>query len=241
MTTDARYAIYFAPSVDTPIWEFGSAVLGYDAASGQELTGFAPDGIEPEHWRQLTTRPRTYGFHATLKAPFYLARSNDAELQAAITAFAKTHTAFRLGPMAVKSLCDPGLSQGFVALTPTDPPHDLSVLERDIVIHFDRFREAISDADRQRQLSERLTDRQRHYLETYGYPFVLDEYRFHMTLTGMIDNAASVADSLADDMANRIGTVDLHVDALCLFRQRTRSEHFTIISRHLLGTKETLS
>ncbi len=37
----ARYAIYYAPTADTPIWTFGSAVLGYDAASGAALQ-FSP-------------------------------------------------------------------------------------------------------------------------------------------------------------------------------------------------------
>ena len=33
-----RYAIYFAPRADDPLWAFGCSVLGYDAARGVRVS-----------------------------------------------------------------------------------------------------------------------------------------------------------------------------------------------------------
>ena len=229
---NARYAIYYAPAPDTPVWAFGSAMLGYDAANRNEVAGLALPGLSPAAWRELTERPRLYGFHATLKAPFSLADATEAALQEALEGFAAQREPFRLGPMAVTALVEPGASEGFVALTPTAPPVELALLERDVVIAFDSFRRPLTADERGKRRPDRLSLRQRTYLETYGYPFVLEEFRFHMTLTGSTPDASHLADALADAMAGTIGTVDLAIDALCLFRQEKAGEPFTIIGRH---------
>ncbi len=49
---------------------------------------------------------------------------------------------------------------------------------------FDFFRAPLSAADRERRTNSQLTRRQLELLDRWGYPYVLDEYRFHMTLTG---------------------------------------------------------
>jgi len=46
----------------------------------------------------------------------------------------------------------------------------------------------------QKRLSSPLTVRQQQLLDEYGYPYVLDEFRFHITLSdrmqdGLIDDA----------------------------------------------------
>ena len=40
--------------------------------TGASCDGFAPEGRPPDSWRSMTSEPRRYGFHATLKAPFRL-------------------------------------------------------------------------------------------------------------------------------------------------------------------------
>ncbi|MEN3351695.1 MAG: hypothetical protein V7632_5330, partial [Bradyrhizobium sp.] len=74
MASHPRYAIYHAPAPDSVLHRFGSTMLGYDAASGDDLR--FPDGVTPD-WRELTQDPRKYGFHATLKAPISLADGKD--------------------------------------------------------------------------------------------------------------------------------------------------------------------
>jgi Protein of unknown function (DUF1045) len=185
MTGQSRYAIYYAPSPDTPLWQFGSSVLGYDAATGLDIPGFSLHGHTAAQWAELTKRPRTYGFHATLKAPFHLAAGDDAQLRQHLARFCAARTPFRLGPLAVTAIQDqPG--HGFVALTPAKFSPELIALERDVVVGFDPFRRAMTEDERHKRKPDTLSPRQRTYLDTYGYPFVLEEFRFHMTPTRML-------------------------------------------------------
>ena len=91
MSNYPRYAIYYAPAPAGDLDRFGAGLLGYDAFSGEDLP--FPDGVLEAvlDWRELTSDPRKYGFHATLKAPFSLVQGKtEAELFAACAAFAAT-------------------------------------------------------------------------------------------------------------------------------------------------------
>lgn len=230
-----RYAIYLAPPPGSPLWAFGSKVLGHDAATGEDVTGFAPPGIDPAAWRRITMRPRQYGFHATLKAPFHLAAGMRLEeLQGELSAFAAARPAFDLGPLAVTAIADEA-GHGFAALTQTMPSDPLAELEMATVQAFDHFRAPMSAADRAARRPERLSPRQREALDRFGYPFVGPDYRFHMTLTGEGAAVHDLADLLADAMANAIGTARLMVDALVLFEQPESGAKFRIIQRANMG------
>ncbi len=239
--SSTRYAIYLAPPPDTPLWMFGSRVLGYDAVGGEDIAGFAPDGFDPTRWWELTERPRTYGFHATLKAPFCLsANTTLATLEAELGAFSRTYLPFDLGPLAVRAITQG--KDGFVALSPLRDTPELAVLERRVVHAFDRFRAPLTDDDLRKRDPGSLTVRQRESLLSLGYPYVGPDYRFHMTLSGVVPNAADIADSLADAMANDIGTAHLRVDALVLFQQENPAERFRVLRRFdLMGVSSQLT
>lgn len=236
----SRYAIYLAPPACTPLWQFGSTVLGHDAASGLKIHGFSPVGIDAATWRRITMRPRLYGFHATLKAPFRLVEGcHRDELLEALVAHAASRDAFDLGPLAVTSIADNG-GHGFVALTQTLPSADLERLEAEVVSTFDRFRAPLTDEERVKRKPSHLTPRQREALERFGYPFIGPDYRFHMTLSGDIADVHEIADKLADAMANEIGTARLIIDALVLYEQSAPVENFRIIHRAALRSPQGL-
>ena len=67
-----RYALYLAPPHESDLWRFGCNVIGRDARTGAPCEGFSLEGYPPDSWRSMTSEPRRYGFHATLKAPFPL-------------------------------------------------------------------------------------------------------------------------------------------------------------------------
>jgi hypothetical protein len=220
----ARYAIYFTPRPGSALYRFGEAWFGAAGA------GAVPDG----HAR-LTSTPRRYGFHATLKAPFRLAAGAGVEdLSAEIAAFAAVRGPVACGRLAV------GRLGGFVALLPERPPAALGALAADCVRHFDRFRAAWSPAEFTRR-AEGLSAETRSNLAEYGYPWVLNSYRFHMTLTGRVtDGEWARLKPVLDDMWNAVREPPV-VDALSLLREPAAGLPFEIVNRFALSGAAAVS
>jgi hypothetical protein len=228
-----RFAIYIAPSPDTPLWRFGSQVLGHDAVTGADLPGFAPRGFTVREWREVTARPLPYGFHGTLKAPFRLAEGRTPEeLMMALRGLAARHACFDAGPLAISCLGGESAGdEGFVALTLETPSPALEALENMVVGEIDPFRAPLTPAEIASRQPDRLTPRQRENLHRWGYPFIGADYLFHMTLTGQTAQPERIAAALADDYARQVGAASLRVDALALFAQPEPGGRFRIIER----------
>lgn len=226
-----RYAVYFAPAPDSALWTTGSALLGYDAAIGADVPAVVPDGWSAAAWHALTGDPRRYGFHATLKAPFRPADGvHETDLVEALAATATVQPRFAM-PLEVARL------GSFVALVPAPAPPALGVLATACVEAFERYRAPLSDAEIARRDPSRLTDRQRAYLDRYGYPYVREEFRFHMTLTGSLAaDSADPSQALRAILAPVVGQDPVPIDGLALFRQDTPSSRFRIIARARLGS-----
>lgn len=221
-----RYALYAVPAPDSPLWHFGSSVIGYDAATADDVAFPAAPPCDAEDWTALTAEPRRYGFHGTLKAPFALAEGADeAELIEAVMLFAERRRAFSVTRLEVSLL------KAFVALTPAERSAELEGLAADCVRHFDAFRAPLSEADMARRLKAPLTERQKAHLDAFGYPYVFEDFRFHMTLTGALpeDRRETIRDGLAGLYAPV--AAPLAIDALCLFKQADRAGRFTILAR----------
>jgi hypothetical protein len=52
-----------------------------------------------------------------------------------------------------------------------------------VVEAFEPFREPLGESERARRLKAPLTPRQIELVDQYGYPYVLEQFLFHMTLT----------------------------------------------------------
>ena len=230
-----RYAVYLAPPPGTALWRFGSRMLGYDAATGRTLHGFAPTGFTPDSWRDATARPRRYGFHGTLKAPFRLAAgATEAALVEALNVEAARNPAFDAGPLSVTALLQGG--SGFAALTLSQPCEALGKIEKNVVERLDRFRAPLTEAEIAARRPGRLTSRQRESLGRWGYPYVGPDFTFHMTLSGNVTDAATLADNLAERHAAEVGTSHLLVDAFVLFVEPEPGAAFRIVARAPLAS-----
>ena len=222
MASFPRYAIYYAAPRGGALDRFGAEHLGYDAWSGDDLP--FPDGL-PADWRELTSEPCKYGFHATLKAPFALAPGKDEfELTTACADFTRTARPIPVIAPVVNSI------SGFIAVVPAEPSDELVQFAADCVRAFDPFRAALTPEDRARRKPEKLTQRQRDYLDRWGYPYVMEEFRFHMTLTGRLDNARR--GPLLDLLSERFqetGVRSLAIDSIALFKQVDAQSRFRII------------
>ncbi|WP_299818152.1 DUF1045 domain-containing protein [uncultured Roseibium sp.] len=186
-----RYAIYFAAEADDRLMQLGNAWLGRDPFSGEDLRQPEIAGLSPETVRELTADPRRYGFHGTLKAPFFLREGeNEATLLEACAAFAG-----RIAPFEIRGL-DVNRLGKFLALTPNGSEPDLQAFAAQCLRAFEPFRAPLSSADLERRRKSGLTLRQDAYLSDWGYPYIFDEFRFHMTLSNKLDNETE-ADALA--------------------------------------------
>lgn len=223
-----RYAIYYAPSPESPLWTFGSAVLGYDAATGERRPPLAPAGVSVADWEAMTAAPRRYGFHATLKAPFRLAEgASENDLIAAGQAFARKRRGFSLPELEVTNL------EGFVALSPMEPSEPLDALASGCVEAFEPFRAPLSETELATRLKAPLTERQREALGAWGYPYVFEDFHFHMTLTGQLppSTVPGVVEGLADLYAEHVGSAVMGVDALTLYVEEDPALGFHIVER----------
>jgi putative phosphonate metabolism protein len=230
-TGSARYALYYAPNPDTALWQFGSDLIGYDAETGRDRAPPQPFGSIAD-WSRLTDDPRRYGFHATLKAPFYLADGVDEDkLVRQVGAFARSQEPVPLGALTVSALGP------FLALTGPSAPDELSAFAGRCVGAFEHLRAPLSDADRERRLKSPLTARQKIYLQQYGYPYVHEEFRFHMSLTGPLagDRLEDIFESVSALYARSVPEVEVLLDQIAIFIQPSRDERFRVLERFPLG------
>ncbi|MEO6839790.1 MAG: DUF1045 domain-containing protein [Bradyrhizobium sp.] len=235
MTDTPRYALYYAPAPRSELGRFGAHLLGYDAFSHKTLR--FPVDIEQAlpDWGELTQDPRKYGFHATLKAPFMLADGKtEAELLAACAEFAAMPRPIPVIAPIVSTIGD------FIAIVPSQPSTELEELAADAVSRFDGFRAPLTAPDRARRNPDRLPPRQRDYLERWGYPYVMEEFRFHMTLTGRLQ--AERREAVLAILRQRFAALDMHsiaVDRLALFKQSDSSSRFRIVRHYNLTPGQT--
>lgn len=230
MTT--RYALYAMPPAGHPLTGFAARWLGRDPET-QAHYGVEPAGSVPAHRiAELTSEPRRYGFHATLKPPFGLAAGCDErELTAAVAAFARTRPVFTLPALAVRPI------GRFLALCPEEPCLEAERLAAACVRDFDRFRAPQTADELTRRRQAGLTPRQDQYLVTWGYPYVLEEFRLHFTLTGPVDDAAERM-ALQAHLAAAIDGLNkgrIPVEDICLFQQAGADEPFVVTARYPLG------
>jgi len=206
-----RYAIYYAPEPG-PLADFGAAWLGWDAKAGRPRAHLRISGL-PRPVGELTEQPRKYGFHGTIKPPFRLIEGSDIGLlhrsAAALCA--------QLKPVLLEGLQLSRLG-GFLALTPEGDNAALAALAGRVVEALDGFRAAPSDAEIAKRNPDRLSARQRKFLQQWGYPYVMEEFRFHLTLTGSLpeEDAEATRAILEPVIAPLLGR-PVRIASLCLF------------------------
>ena len=232
MPPQFRYAIYFAPSGS--LWRRGAEWLGRDAESGK-IYDEPPEGLAAKFWATSTAAPRGYGFHGTLKPPFRLVPSTPPpDLFERVRAFARTQAPFTLPTLGIETI------GSFLALTPIQPCPQIRALADACVTALDAFRAPPSDAELARRRRASLTPRQEGHLVAWGYPHVLADYRFHITLT----NAVSEADErqTLHDAARRhfpqASLEDQRVEGVAVFHQPGPDQAFSLVARFPFGPQE---
>ena len=220
--TPWRIALYWAPEEDDPLHARGSSWLGRDAARGAALPQPMLAGLDIT---EVTADPRGYGLHATLKPPFRPAHGHAAARDAA-AALAARIAPFDLPPLAVHDL------DGFLALRETAPCPALHAFADACVAALDDHRLPPTEAEIARRRPERLSPRQRAHLDRWGYPYVFEEWRFHVTLTRRLaaQEKAVLLPAVTGHLADAPGRAR-RVAAISLFVQPAPGAPFTIAER----------
>ena len=173
-----RYAIYFAPEPASSFEALAASWLGRDAATGKCVEHPDLNGLGASELAEITGPARRYGFHATLKAPFRLAEGvSEADMVAAMEVFAGRTDAFEIPSLRV------GRLEGFLALVPAGPAPALNAFANSVVEAFEPLRAPLTDREIERRNPESLSSGELRNLMRWGYPYVFDRFRFHMTLT----------------------------------------------------------
>ncbi|NVJ94494.1 MAG: DUF1045 domain-containing protein [Marivivens sp.] len=227
MSEYTRFAIYYVPPAG-PLEQFGAAWLGWDIATGSAVPHPPVDGLDLE---AVADRPRKYGFHATLKPPFRLAESHgEVELQAAVADLADV-----LAPVTLDGL---KLSQisSFLAFTVEGSQSGLNALAAACVRELDHFRAPASASETERRKAAGLTERQTELLMQWGYPYVMEEFKFHMTLSGKLDPETAVRSMAAIEELS-LGALPrpFIIDAIALVGERPDGRFETIRRYSLNG------
>lgn len=211
-----RYAIYFAPRNGTALAALGDRWLGLDSSTGDKLP-------MPNPW---VSAPRRYGFHATLKAPMRLARGVDLpQLLDAVSNLAAVLHPVELGTLF------PNRLGSFLALMPKRETHSyISNLAWSCVRSLDHLRGPLTPEDISRRPG--LSEAEMQNLLQWGYPYVSDQFRFHMTLTSNLDGAElAQAEKAFLDIAGDALDEPVMIDALSVFGDPGAPETFRLVGR----------
>lgn len=227
----ARYAIYYLPEPG-PLASFGAAWLGWDVEAGTEVPHPQVEGL-PRPLAEITATPRKYGFHGTVKPPFRLAEGHDAEGLVA----AAVKLAARLEPVELDGLELSRLGS-FLALTPQGSKAQLSALgalASESVQGLDAFRAPAPQSELDRRRKSGLSARQESYLQQWGYPYVMEDFRFHLTLSGRLSaiDAPAVEEALRP-LVTPVMPEPFRIESLCLCGEDAEGR-FHLVKRLPLG------
>ncbi|MCZ0814113.1 DUF1045 domain-containing protein [Roseovarius sp. EGI FJ00037] len=220
-----RYAIYYTPAPG-PLADFGAAWLGWDMTTGAPCPHPQIAGL-PLPVDEITATPHKYGLHGTMKPPFRLADgATPGALDAALASFCAARAPLQLAGLELAQL------GSFLALCPKGDTGPLKALAADTVRGFDSFRAPSGPDEIARRRATSLSPAQDALLLEWGYPYVMDEFRFHITLSGKLPKAQArqTAGALAPVVAPLL-PAPFVIDGLSLAGEDAQGM-FHLVSRH---------
>lgn len=227
-----RCAVYFAPQPDSPWGLTGSHWLGRCAATGKSLPMPVIDGVPEQVHQACTAEPRRYGWHATLKAPFALQPGQDlTSVCSWLQLLAREFKAFTLPALRV------GMMGNFLALRPEHPSQSLQEVADACVTRMQHLALPLSESELARRRQKPLSMEQDQLLLRWGYPWVLEHFRFHFSLTGSLDGMQpQMREALiAAAVAHFENLPECRFDRLSLFAEPENGANFELIEQVTLS------
>jgi hypothetical protein len=226
-----RYAICFTPPMGDPLSAAAASWLGRSVYSGEAVELPSIAGLAVSEMAFYTAVPRRFGFHAMIMAPFRLKPDMDeAQLLKAMMLFTSGETPFQIERLEVARL-----SQCW-GLMPEVPSQSMHLLAARVLQALDRFRAPLSEDDIERADPDRLTAPQFTNLHRWGDPHVMDEYRFHMPLTGPLNaDVGRRVEAPLRGLFEPLLTEPLLIGSLALFIEHEPGAPMRVHSQHPLG------
>ena len=223
-----RYAVYFVPSAEQRWWAQASQWLGRCAVSQQFVSQPLITEVSASRFAELTEHPRRYGFHATMRAPFVLASQYQPnDMIDRVKALCQTVKPFVLPRLQVTLL------DQFLALVPAHNAEQVALLEEQCVTVLNDYAAPLGPDELSRRRSAVLSAHEDALLLRWGYPYVLDRFRFHCSLTG------SLAKASPQEVAALTQAAHQHFDhlplcafeSLAIFVEPTRGADFVLLEQ----------
>lgn len=227
-----RYALYYAPRAEEALAVAASRWLGRNADTGEARDIVPMSDVSHERLCAIVADPRLYGFHGTLKPPITLVEgATERDFLDAVGTLAAMERQIDVAALELAEL------QDFLALVPSGRCAALQDFSDRCVVEFDEFRRPADEAELARRRAAGLTQRQEDLLLRWGYPYVLEQGRFHLTLTGRVQDPRERGVIQGELRRRFMAFIDrpLAVRDLCVFRQPAPGRPFTVLARLRLG------
>ena len=221
-----RYAIYYAPIENPELDLFGKCWLGWDPYKGEETTKSDLSKLPSfKKFSSLVLTPKQYGFHGTIKAPFKLKNEytyNDLENK--VREISKQIHSFYFDQLIIKKLGN------FIGLIPTNNLK-VNAVSNKFVEELDYLRDELSENEIKKRKPHKLTSNQKQMLFKWGYPYVFDEFKFHLTLTSKL-NVVEIDDVLRSlqNILKQVNLNKISFNNICIFGQKS-DEKFYFVQR----------
>jgi hypothetical protein len=215
-----RYAIYYCPGTHTALGRLGREWLS---------EALSLPGISSQRHQVLLADVRRYGWHATIHAPFApRSGASYGDVRSAITALAENFAAFEL-TLRLDRLA------GFLSLRPVVDGIPERALAAACLTTLQPIRASLPDEALQRRRAG-LDKEELAHLQKHGYPYVLDRYRFHLTLAAPATEWEELA--MRRWLQPRMAALPpARIDALAICREAAPGRSFELLERVALRSE----
>lgn len=218
-----RYGIYFIPPAENPLYQMGSAILGYDIRAERVIHSSCP----ASGWTHFGSA-HYFGFHATLRGTFK--SLHIGEVTKKMKQIAQMNEAFILQSGYLDSFGEHDRGIRFHLDGPTQ--EKLKCLHRQLVDVVDQHRLFNDISPETQAIISTLDEQDLRLLQLHGDPRVLDKFQIHFSLA----NKASPAQ--LQELQEWLNTmwpqegVSVLLDRLCLVRQRAGDSYWSLMEEY---------
>ena len=184
----SRYAIYYAPPKESSLEEFGRYWFGWDPLNAKlinnkhrinYLNRFGIKNLINIDKNVLI--PKKYGFHGTLIPPFKLNKNYSTNtLFKKTEEIAKKFKKFKFYKFKLKKI------NNFYAFVQNKKNNNINKLSNRLVRELFKFRSPLTKKEIDRRNPSKLSKLQLSILYKWGYPYLMSEFNFHMTLASEV-------------------------------------------------------